>query len=343
MSAQVHELRSIMDRMVDPGKGILAADESDKTIAKRFAEIGLESTEENRRAYRELLFTTPGINEFILGVILYEETLYQKTKSGKPFPELLQENNIIPGIKVDKGLVPLPRTENENITEGLDGLSQRLTKYKKMGALFAKWRGVFTITDQTPSELSIAANAEALARYAAICQSLNIVPIVEPEVLIDGNHSIDRCAEVSEKVLHEVFSALVRHRVVLEYIILKPSMVLPGKEHMPTSIVDVALMTLRVLRRTVPAAVRTINFLSGGQSDKDATAHLNTINSYGIQPWNLSFSFARALQEPCLKTWKGKAENVAEAQRIFHARARLNSLASRGKYEETMDVNASVG
>jgi fructose-bisphosphate aldolase, class I len=329
----LQSLNATINQLVVPGKGILAADESSGTISKRFAAIGLESTEENRRAYRELLFTTPDLEPFISGVILYDETLKQSTKDGQPFPELLSNRGIVPGIKVDKGLIPLSGTENEMITEGLDGLAYRLIEYKKLGARFAKWRVVFTVTEQYPSPLAIAANAEVLARYAAICQSLGIVPIVEPEVLIDGDHTLSRCAIVTTEVLRSLFSALARYQVVLECIILKTSMVLSGKAHQPqASITDVAQATITILRRTVPAAVPSINFLSGGQSDSVATAHLNAINMLGPQPWNLSFSFARALQEPCLKAWQGKAENVEAAQKILHHRASLNSLACLGKY-----------
>jgi fructose-bisphosphate aldolase class I len=329
----IQELKATMQQMVVPGKGILAADESSGTIAKRFAEINLESTEENRRAYRELLFTTPNINSFILGIILYDETIKQSTQSGQTFPEYFRDHGIVTGIKVDKGLVPLAGSESESITEGLDGLAQRLSDYKKLGAQFAKWRGVFTISEQYPSQLAIIENAESLARYAAICQSLGIVPIVEPEVLIDGDHSLERCAVVSAEVLRDVFSALVRNQVTLEYMILKPSMVLSGNKHQPqASIADVAKTTVHILRETVPAAVPSINFLSGGQSPTVASAHLNAINTLGSQPWTLSFSFARALQEPCLHAWKGKAENVSAAQKIFYHRAELNSAACLGKY-----------
>ncbi|MFI4954780.1 MAG: class I fructose-bisphosphate aldolase [Gammaproteobacteria bacterium] len=327
------ELNDTIQQLVVPGKGILAADESSGTIAKRFAEIHLESTEENRRAYRELLFTTPNINSYIAGVILYDETIKQSTQAGQPFPDLLHERGIMPGIKVDKGLIPLAGAENENITEGLDGLGQRLIDYKKMGARFAKWRAAIPITEQLPSRLAITANAEALARYAAICQSLGIVPIVEPEVLMDGDHTLERCAIVNAEVLRVVFAALARHQVILECMLLKPSMVVPGKQHQPqSSIMEVAQATVTVLRRTVPCAVPSINFLSGGQSPTEATAHLNAMNTLGAQPWALSFSFARALQEPCLKVWQGKAENVEAAQKILYEGAKLNSAACLGKY-----------
>ena len=329
MSTQ--ELNATIHQLISQGKGILAADESEPTIAKRFAEINLKSTVETRRAYRELLFTTPNINNFILGIILYDETIKQTTKSGQPFPDFLHDQGILTGIKVDKGLIPLAGTNNETVTEGLDGLAQRLTDYKKLGAKFAKWRAAFTITDQLPSQLAITDNAEALARYAAICQSLGIVPIVEPEVLMDGDHTIERCALVSTEVLRAVFSALIRNQVILEYMILKPSMILPGKNYLPqVSVNDVAQATITVLRETVPAAVPSINFLSGGQSATDATLHLNAINKLGPQPWALSFSFARALQEPCLHRWQGNEENVKAAQQVFYHRAELNSAACLG-------------
>lgn len=331
-------MQETIQQIITPGKGILAADESSKTIAKRFETIQLESTEENHRAYRELLFTTPGLNKFISGVILFEETLKQRTKTGQPFPELLTQLGIVPGIKVDKGLQPLVETEKDTITEGLDALTQRLEEYKKMGARFAKWRAVFTITNKQPERLAIMSNAYALARYAAVCQSLNIVPIVEPEVLMDGDHTIERCATVTEEVLQAVFIALMRHHIILEEMILKPSMVLPGKTyHTQASVTEVAQATLKILRRTVPAAVPTLNFLSGGQSAPIATAHLNAMNLLRPQPWNLSFSYGRALQDPCLKTWQGKAENVEAAQKALYHRAELNSKACLGQYTDAME------
>jgi fructose-bisphosphate aldolase class I len=326
------ELNSTIKQLIARGKGILAADESSGTIEKRFAEIGVESTVENRRAYRELLFTTPNLHDYISGVILFDETIKQSTQSGQAFPQLLLAAGIIPGIKVDKGLIPLVGTHDESITEGLDDLAQRLTDYKKLGAQFAKWRAVFKITDEHPSSLAIAENAENLARYAAICQSVGIVPIVEPEVLMDGNHTLERCAVVSTSVLQAVFIALDAHQVILENIILKPNMVLSGKSHQPhDDIKDVARTTIDVLRRSVPAAVPSINFLSGGQSPSAASEHLNAINNLGPQPWNLSFSFARALQEPCLHTWQGKKENIEAAQTILYQGAKLNSAACLGK------------
>lgn len=333
----MHELESTIMQLAVPGKGILAADESHGTIAKRFANIQVESTPETRCAYREMLFTTPGIEEFVNGVILFEETLGQKDASGKLFPELLSEKGIVPGIKVDKGITSLPFTE-EKITQGLDGLAERLVTYKQMGARFAKWRAVLNIAADMPTPLAIRANAEALARYAAICQDNGIVPIVEPELLMDGNHSLERCAEATEKTLQTVFHKLNKYKVILECMILKPSMVISGTEHKPAaSVKEVAQATLKILRRTVPAAVPTINFLSGGQSSEVATAHLNAMNAGKAQPWLLSFSYGRALQDVALKTWQGKSENVKAAQQAFYKRAKLNALASQGKYTEAME------
>lgn len=332
------ELQETTRKLAAKGKGILAADESTGTITKRFEANNIESTEDNRRAYRELLISTPEANRRIAGVILYEETLNQKTSQGTLFPAALKGLDILPGIKVDKGLVPLAGTNNENITQGLDSLPERLAEYKSKGAVFAKWRAVYAILNQTPSELAIETNAEVLARYAAICQAQGIVPIVEPEVLIDGDHTIERCEEVSIPVLHAVFNALYRHHVKLEYIVLKPSMVISGKTcSKKASVAQVAEATLRVLKRTVPAAVPTINFLSGGQSPEQATAHLDAMNKLGTLPWNLSFSYARALQDHCMKTWQGQAKNVAAAQKAFSKRAVLNSLAATGKYTEAME------
>ncbi len=328
----IHELEATIQQLAIPGKGILAADESTGTIAKRFNSINLESTPENRRAYRELLFTTPNVNKFICGVILYEETLGQRSSNGQLFPDVLAELGIVPGIKVDKGIVDLPFAPNEKITQGLDGLAERLVTYKEMGARFAKWRAVLNISEQLPSCLALHTNADALARYASICQDQGIVPIVEPELLMDGNHSIERCAEVTERTLHIVFDSLVKHRVMLEGMILKPSMTIAGVDHRPVASIDeVARATVKVLRRTVPAAVPTINFLSGGQSPELSTAHLNAMNKLGHQPWLLSFSYGRALQDPCLKTWQGKPENVKAAQQAFYKVAEANAAASLGK------------
>jgi fructose-bisphosphate aldolase class I len=333
------ELRATIAKMIEPGKGVLAADESIPTITKRFKALNIESTEETRRAYRTLLFTTRGAEEFLSGVILFEETLDQKADDGTPLPEVLVQHGVMPGIKVDKGTVPLTGAPGDLITQGLDGLSERLKTYKAKGARFAKWREVYGITDANPTPLGIDANAEVLARYAAICQEAGIVPIVEPEVLIDGDHTIERCYEVSEAVLHAVFQALRRHRVMLEGMVLKPSMVLPGKEHPPKASPEtVAEATLRVLRRCVPAAVPSINFLSGGQSPEEATANLNAMNvMYPKAPWVVSFSYARALQDPAMKAWGGRKENVAAAQAAFYQRVKMNSLARAGKWTQAME------
>jgi fructose-bisphosphate aldolase class I len=332
------ELTTTISQLAARGKGILAADESTATITKRFQSVNTESTEDSRRTYRELLLTAPGVNEYVAGVILFEETLNQKTSQGILFPEALSKLGILPGIKVDKGLVILPNTKDEQITQGLDGLPERLADYKAKGAKFAKWRAVYQISATTPSQLAIDTNAEVLARYAAICQAQGIVPIVEPEVLIDGDHTIERCEDVSEPVLHAVFNALYRHGVHLEYIVLKPSMVINGKAcSEKASVHAVAEATLRVLRRTVPAAVPTINFLSGGQSSEQATAHLNAMNQMGNLPWNLSFSYARALQDYAMKAWAGNDANIPAAQKAFLKRAKLNSLAAIGKYTEAME------
>jgi len=329
-----NELKATIATLTKPGKGILAADESTATITKRFTAVGIESTEETRRAYRTLMFTTTGANEFLAGVILFEETLGQAADDGTPLPKLLEKLGIVPGIKVDKGTVPLPGSDGDLITQGLDGLADRLTKYKAQGARFAKWREVYGITDRNPTPLAIEANAEVLARYAGLCQQQGIVPIVEPEVLIDGNHSIERCYEVSDAVLHAVFAALSRHRVLLEGMVLKPNMVVPGKESgRKASADEVAEATIRLLRRCVPAAVPTINFLSGGQSPEEATANLNAMNLlYPNAPWVLSFSYARALQDPVMRGWAGKKENVAGAQKAFYKRLKMNSLARSGKW-----------
>lgn len=332
------ELSETMDKMLDEGKGILAADESNGTIGKRFASIGVENSEQNRRDYRLLLATTPNLEQYINGVILFEETFTQKDDHGTPIVDLFVKKGIVPGIKVDKGLVDLANTENEKVTQGLDGLTERLLHFKHLGARFAKWRNVYTITEFTPSLTAIKTGAENLARYAAACQSVGIVPIVEPEVLMDGNHSIEHCAEVCEMVLHEVFHALFIHQVELEHIILKPSMVTCGKDVTPFSEPDeVADYTMSVFRNNVPAAVPTINFLSGGQTQQQATANLNAINSIGHQPWLLSFSFGRALQEDCLKAWSGKKSNIEAAQNALLKRAQLNSTACFGEYHSDME------
>ncbi|MBU6993752.1 class I fructose-bisphosphate aldolase [Ferrovum myxofaciens] len=334
------ELQATIEQMVQPGKGILAADESHLTIAKRFAAIKVESTEENRRVYRALLFTTPGIEDYISGVIQFEETLDQTSDDDILLPEVLARRGIVPGIKVDKGKGPLALSPGDLITYGLDGLAERLQHCKSQGARFAKWRDVYQISGHNPTSLAISANAEMLARYSAVCQELGIVPIVEPEVLIDGDHSLARCAEVIEAVQKEIFHALHRHHVVLEHIILKPSMVLPGKDHsVRASPEEIAAATLRVFRRTVPAAVPGINFLSGGLSPEQATANLNAMN-VGDAPWLLSFSYGRALQQPVLQAWQGKAENVGAAQQALLKRARLNGAAQRGEYQESMENTA---
>ncbi len=340
----IHDLEQTINKLAVRGKGILAADESAATIGKRFAAVGVESTEETRQTYRDMLITTPGINEFIAGVILFEETLHQKTLDGTPFPEKLMKLGILPGIKVDKGLTILPNTTDEQVTQGLDGLSERLAEYKKKGASFAKWRAVYQISANTPSQLAIDTNAECLARYAALCQAHGIVPIVEPEVLIDGDHTLERCAEVTEPVLQAVFDALQRHKVKLEYIILKPSMVISGKKcATKASVEQVAKATLTTLRRHVPSAVPTINFLSGGQSSEEATAHLNAMNALSAHlPWNVSYSYARALQDYAMKIWQGVDKNIPAAQKAFYQRAKLNSLAATGKYAESMEKEASI-
>lgn len=333
------ELQNTISDMVQAGKGILAADESAPTIAKRFAAINVESTEALRRSYRSLLFTTPGLDKFISAVILFEETLTQQSDDGIPLPEILARQGIVPGIKVDKGFLPLVNAPGDKVTQGLDGLAERLQTYKTQGARFAKWREVYPISEHNPTALGLKANAEMLARYAAICQSEGIVPIVEPEVLIDGDHSIERSAEVIEAVLQTVFQALHLHKVVLECIVLKPSMVTPGKDFAPgASPEQVAEATIKVFRRTVPAAVPSINFLSGGQTPEEATANLNAMNAlYPDAPWELSFSYGRALQEPALKAWQGKAANADATQQALHQRALLNGAARNGEYSPAME------
>lgn len=338
----IKDLESTMSKLAIRGKGILAADESNATITKRFEAVGVQSTEDTRRAYREMLLTTPNINEFIAGVILFEETLNQKMSDGTPFPEALKKLGILPGIKVDKGLINLPNSD-EQVTQGLDGLGERLAGYKAKGACFAKWRAVYAISDKTPSMLAIKTNAIDLARYAAQCQLHGIVPIVEPEILIDGDHTIERCAEVTERVLHAVFHALFKHKVSLEHMVLKPSMVISGKKcATKASAEQVGKMTVAILKRTVPAAVPTINFLSGGQSCEDATANLQAMNALGNLPWNLSYSYARALQDYPMKIWHGDKNNVAAAQKAFYERAKLNSLAAVGKYSQSMEKEKSM-
>lgn len=334
------ELWATINDLVQPGKGILAADESSPTITKRFEANGIESNQGNRRDYRELLIATPGIGQFISGIILFEETLGQTASDGTPLPELARRRGIVPGIKVDKGLAALPNAAGDKITLGLDGLADRLAQYKTQGARFAKWRAVYPISATNPTALGIEANAEVLARYAAVCQELGVVPIVEPEVLIDGDHRIDRCEQVTEAVQDEVFRALKRHRVQLEYMLLKPNMVVAGKACPDqASPAEAAERTLRVLRRTVPAAVPSINFLSGGLTPEAATANLNAMNAANTNlPWRLSFSFARALQEPPMAIWRGRAENVDKAQQAFLHRAQLNSAAQLGNYHVAMEL-----
>lgn len=333
------ELRATIAKIVAPGKGILAADESTPTITKRFAAVGIDSTAESRRAYRSLLFTAPGVDEYLSGIILFEETLSQAAGDGTPLPQLLASHGILPGIKVDKGTTPLAGAPGDVITQGLDDLGLRLATYKGLGARFTKWREVYAITDRNPTPLGVHANAEVLARYAAICQAEGLVPIVEPEVLIDGDHTQERCSEVSAAVLHAVFEALHRHRVILEGIVLKPAMVLPGKANARKATPEeVAAATLDVLRRTVPVAVPAIDFLSGGQAPEEATANLNAINALAPRaPWVLSFSFARALQDPVMHLWAGVANNVAPAQQAFSHRLRMNSLAREGKWSAAME------
>lgn len=324
--------------LVADGKGILAADESTGTIQKRLGGIGVESTQDTRQAYRNLLFTTHGSEEFISGVILFEETLFQTTDDGTPFAKLLADKGVIPGIKVDKGAKQLVGSAEEKITEGLDGLRERLADYAQAGARFAKWRGVIDIADDRPSDYCVHVNAHALARYAALCQEAGIVPIVEPEVLMDGANSIERCEEVTDRVLDAVFTELKMQQVMLEGMLLKPNMVISGKQCPDqASVAQVAQATLRCLRRRVPAAVTGIVFLSGGQSDALATAHLNALNCMGPQPWKLSFSYGRALQAPALDAWRGKPENVEAAQQAYLKRARNNSAAARGEYSADME------
>lgn len=333
-----NNLASIAKELVAPGKGILAADESNPTIEKRFKTIGVASTESSRRDYRELLCTAPRLSEHISGVILFEETLRQKTSDGTPFPELLASTGIIPGIKVDKGAKALANFPGEKITEGLDGLRERLAEYAKLGAQFAKWRAVISIGDGIPKDFCLKANAHALARYAALCQEAGLVPIVEPEVLMSGNHTIERCFEVTETILEFLFDELFAQRVRLEEILLKASMVTAGNESPRQAPVrQVAEATLLCLRDTVPAAVPGIVFLSGGQSDELATAHLNSMNQIGRAPWELSFSFGRALQSPALKSWRGESENIHAAQEALLHRAQLNGAARFGKYAEEME------
>jgi len=336
------EIETTAKAMVAKGKGILAADESSGTIKKRFDTIKLESTEEARRTYRELLFTTPKAADYISGVICYDETLRQKTKDGVPFPEYLAKLGIVPGIKVDTGAKPLTNYPGDTITEGLDGLRERLAEYYKLGARFAKWRAVIDIGKDIPSAFAIEANAHALARYAALCQEANIVPIVEPEVLMDGDHSIERCEAVTSDTLSKVFSALHSHRIHLEGMILKPNMVISGKKNgSRANAQQVAEATVRTLKRYVPGAVPGIAFLSGGQSAAEATEHLSLMNQLGPLPWALTFSYGRALQDEALKAWSGKPENFAAGQKAFARRARLTGLAQTGTYTSKQEQEAA--
>jgi fructose-bisphosphate aldolase class I len=335
-------METVARALVAPGKGILAADESGPTIEKRFKAVNVPSTEENRRAYREILFTTPGVQDFISGVILFDETLRQKAADGTPFPELLSRRGIVPGIKVDQGAKALAGYPGEKVTEGLDGLRERLAEYRGLGARFAKWRAVIAIGDGVPTPVCLDANAHALARYAALCQEAGLAPIVEPEVLMDGAHTIERCEEVTGATLCVVFSRLFEHRVAPEGMLLKPNMVLPGKEcPRQAAAADVAEATVRCLRRVVPSAVPGIVFLSGGQSATLATEHLSAMNALGRHPWELSFSYGRALQDPVLDAWRGNPSNTAAAQKAFHQRARCNGAARTGRYSKEMEKTAA--
>ena len=337
------QLTKVAEAMVQPGKGILAADESSGTIKNRFDAIGVESTADNRRDYRELLFrSTDAMRNHISGVILYDETIRQKAKDGTALVKVIEQAGTIPGIKVDAGAKPLPFSQGETVTEGLDGLRERLKEYYGLGARFAKWRAVIDIGEGKPSYAAILANAHALARYAALCQEADIVPIVEPEVLMDGGHDIDACAQVTEWVLKEVYQQLYYQNVVLEGTVLKPNMVIPGKKSSKKASVDeVAQRTIQVLKRCVPPAVPGIAFLSGGQSDEDATAHLDAMNRIGGVPWRLTFSYGRALQAAPQKAWSGKPENVAAAQRAFAHRAKMNGLASVGQWKNDLEKKAA--
>ena len=324
--------------LVAPGRGILAADESTPTMAKRLAGIGVESTEERRRAYREILFTTVGLGEFISGVILFDETIRQQTVDGTPFPEALRQQGIVPGIKVDGGTKPLAGFPGEVVTAGLDGLRERLAEYVALGARFAKWRAVIHIGEGIPTAACVEANAHALARYAALSQEAGLVPIVEPEVLMDGTHTLERCAEVTVDVLRAAYEHLAHHRVVLEASLLKPNMVLPGKDcPVQAGDAEIAEATVAALRRVVPAAVPGIVFLSGGQSDEQATARLDAMNRLATQPWQLSFSYGRALQAPVLRAWGGDDANAIAAQAALLHRAALNGAARRGAYRPEME------
>ena len=335
------ELNKVANAMVAPGRGVLAADESAGTCKKRFGAIGVESTEENRRDYRELLFRSKGMAN-ISGVILFDETIRQRAKDGTPLAKIIEQAGSLPGIKVDKGTKPIPFYPEEVITEGLDGLRERLVEYRGLGAKFCKWRAVIDIGPGIPSYYCVKANADALARYAALCQDENLVPIVEPEVLMDGDHDIDRCYQITELALKALFHELYLARVKLEGMVLKPNMVVPGKKSAKQASVDeVAEKTLRVLKECVPAAVPGIAFLSGGQSDLDATARLNAMNRMGGGPWKITFSYSRALQAAPQKAWSGKVENVPAAQAAFTHRAAMNGLASMGKWSPELEKKAA--
>jgi fructose-bisphosphate aldolase, class I len=332
------ELATTAQALVAEGKGILAADESTGTIKKRFDSIEVESTEETRRAYRQMLFTAEGAAEFISGVILYDETIRQATDDGTPFPELLEREGIIPGIKVDSGAKPLALSDGETVTEGLDGLRERLEEYRELGARFAKWRATYSIGNGLPSEYCVWVNAHALARYAALCQEAGLVPIVEPEVLQEGSHTLEESSRATGRVLQAVYTELHDQRVELRGTLLKPNMVLSGYDAPQRAGVDeVAGASLECLYRHVPAAVPGIVFLSGGQTDEDATAHLNAMNQRGPHPWELSFSYGRALQAPALKAWRGRSENVEAGQQAYLHRARLNGAARTGSYSTEME------
>jgi fructose-bisphosphate aldolase, class I len=337
------ELNRVAEHMVAPGRGILAADESSGTIKKRFDAISVENTENNRRDYREMMFrTTEAMSKYISGVILYDETIRQNAKDGTPLIKLITAAGALPGIKVDAGAKPLPFCPGETVTEGLDGLRERLIEYRKLGAKFAKWRDVIDVGAGIPSYTCIKANAHALARYAALCQEQEIVPIVEPEVLMDGDHDIDRCYSASEWALKATFEELYYNRVALEGIVLKPNMAVPGKKSSKqASVEEVAEKTVRLLKACVPGAVAGIAFLSGGQSDEDATAHLDAMNKLGPLPWKLTFSYGRALQAAPQRAWGGKSENVAAAQRAFAHRARMNSLAALGQWKSELEKKAA--
>jgi fructose-bisphosphate aldolase, class I len=337
-----NELARVASAMVAKGKGILAADESGGTIKKRFDSIKLDSTEEHRRTYREMLFTAKGAAESVSGVILYDETIRQKTRDGVPFPQYLARQGMIPGIKVDLGAKPLAAFPGETITEGLDGLRERLVEYRGLGARFAKWRAVINIDEGIPTSFAVRANAHALARYAALCQENDIVPIVEPEVLMDGGHTLERCQQVTESVLDTVFGELFEHRIFLEGMVLKPNMVISGKKAANRAGPQaVAEATVRVLKRHVPPAVPGIAFLSGGQSPTEATLHLSLMNRMAPLPWSLTFSYGRALQDTALKAWGGAAANFAAGQKEFAHRAKLNGLATTGRYAAEMESQAA--